>query len=161
DFTFAFTNLDQFTTHENNTAFVPTSVGPSEVVLAYINDDKALDMVVSHVGQNIVSVILNNGDGTFQAPREFTIGAFQREGPYTLFGVPNFHRDLAVANFNPAEDNFADILVVNTASGDVSLLLGNGDGTFRPQRRFDATGSPFAMATGDVNNDGNFDFVVV
>lgn len=92
---------------------------------------------------------------------EFTIGAFQQDSPYTLFGVPNFHRDLAVANFNPGEDSFADILVVNTASGDVSLLLGNGDGTFRPQRRFDATGSPFAMAIGDVDNDGNIDFVVV
>ena len=53
------------------------------------------------------------------------------------------------------------MIVVNTSAGDVSLLLGNGDGTFQPQRRFDATAAPFAMAIGDVNNDDNFDFVVI
>jgi hypothetical protein len=107
------------------------------------------------------------------------VGAFQPGGPdgspFTLFGVPNYHRDLAVANFNPSEDNFPDIIAVNPSSGDVSLLLGNGDGTFRPHRRFDATDAalanvlgdedftsvPFALAVGDVNNDGNSDFVVV
>ena len=162
-FSLELSNFDQFNSNMLNHTkfFFATGSGPSEAVVGDLNDDGAPDMVVSHVGQNIVSVLLNNGDGTFQAPREFAVGALQRGGPFTLFGLPNFHRDLAIANFNPDEDNFPDLLVVNTSSSDVSLLLGNGDGTFRPQRRFDATGGPFALAVGDLNNDGNFDLVVV
>jgi hypothetical protein len=173
DFTLSFSNLDQFTTQNNRTAFIPTGFGPSEIVLADVNLDGDQDVIVSHVGQNIISVILNNGDGTFQPPREFAVGAFLQQGPFTLSGVPNYHRDLAVANFD--DDDFPDVIAVNPSSGDVSLLLGNGDGTFQPHRRFDATDSelanvvgdefnssvPFALAAGDVNNDGHFDVVVI
>jgi hypothetical protein len=159
DFSLDFSNLDQFATQRNKTAFIPTGAGPSASVLADVNLDGKQDIIVSHVGQNIVSVILNNGDGTFRAPREFAVGAFEQGGPFTLFGVPNFHREVAVADFN--KDGNPDIIAVNTSASDVSVLLGNGDGTFQPQRRFDATGGPFALAVGDINNDGNVDFAVL
>ena len=159
DFSLAFTNLDQFTTQQNKTAFIPTGAGPSASVLADLNRDGELDIIVSHVGQNIISVIMNNGAGAFQAPREFAVGAFQQGGPFTLFGVENFHRELAVADFNG--DGFLDVVAVNTSSSDVSVLLGNGDGTFQPQRRFDATAGPFAMAVGLINDDDFADIVVV
>ena len=73
--------------------------------------------------------------------------------------MPNFHRDLAIADFN--RDGRPDVVVVNTSSSDISVLLGNGDGTFQPQRRFDATAAPFAMAVGDLNGDGIPDVVVL
>src|SRR5206468_2698436 len=102
-----------------------------------------LDVLVSRVGQNTISVLLNNGDGTFQAPRDFAVGAFQQGGPFTLSGLQNFHRDLVVGDFNG--DHIPDVAVVNTSSSDVSILLGLGDGTFEPQRRYDATAAPFAL----------------
>src|SRR5688572_23268837 len=40
------------------------------------------------------------------------------------------------------------------ASSDVSILIGNGDGTFRPQVRIPITGGPRAAAVGDLNGDG-------
>ena len=177
-FSVELSNNDQFNSVllDQTTLFFATSDGPSETVVGDLNGDNALDIVVSHVGQNIISVLMNNGDGTFQAPREFAVGAFQQGGPFTLFGVPNFHRDLAIANFNPDEDNFPDVIATNPSSGDVSLLLGNGDGTFQPQRRFDVTGArsvlsvddgvnrtgvPFALAIGDLNNDSYFDVVTL
>ena len=41
----------------------------------------------------------------------------------------------------------------------MSVLLGNGDGTFRPQARLAAGGLPSAVAVGDVNGDGQPDLV--
>ena len=159
DFVLAFANPDQFSTNDNSMIFFPTTSGSSEEALADLNGDGALDIVISHVGQDIISVLINNGDGTYKAPRTFAIGAFQQDGPFTLQGLPNFHRDLAIDDFN--RDGIPDIVVVNTSSGDVSLLLGNGDGTFQPQRRFDATSAPFALAAGDLNNDGIPDLAVI
>ena len=163
-FDLSFTNLDQFTIEDISSVFYPTGIGPSESALADLNGDGALDIVVSHVGQNILSVLVNNGNGTYQSPREFAIGAFQQGGPFTIQGIQNFKRDLAIANFNPDGpngDEFLDIVVVNTSSSDISVLLGNGDGTFRPQRRFDATAAPYALAVGDLNNDEIPDIAVI
>jgi hypothetical protein len=159
DFTLEFTNLDQFATPDNQTLFFPTGTGPSSATLADMNGDGRLDIVVSHVGPDTVSVLLNNGDGTFQAPRDFPVGALVPGGPSTLSGLPNFRRDLAVADFNG--DGIPDIVVANRDAGDISLLLGRGDGTFAPQHRIDATSAPFALAVGDLNNDGIPDLAVV
>src|SRR6185503_12581600 len=40
-------------------------------------------------------------------------------------------------------------------------LLGHGDGTFAPHRRFDATSKPWSLDTGDLNGDGNPDIVAI
>jgi hypothetical protein len=159
DFTLTFTNLDQFATPDNKVLFFPTGVDPSEAVLADLTGNGRLDIVVSHIGTNVVSVLLNNGDGTFQAPRDFAVGAFVQGSPSSLTNLPNFHRDLAVADVNG--DGIPDIIVVNHDSGDLSILLGRGDGTFEPQRRIAATTAPFALAVGDLNNDGFPDLAVV
>jgi hypothetical protein len=73
--------------------------------------------------------------------------------------LANYHRDLVIADFN--RDGIPDVAVVNTSAGDISVLLGRGDGTFEPQRRFNATAAPFALAVGDLNNDGIPDLAVV
>ncbi|HLJ92706.1 MAG TPA: VCBS repeat-containing protein [Gemmataceae bacterium] len=78
--------------------------------------DGILDLVVANPGSNTVSVLLGNGDGTFQASRSFAAGL----GPNSV-AVGDFngdgHIDLAVANFDQFNSVFA-----------VSILLGNGDG---------------------------------
>jgi hypothetical protein len=160
DFSLQFINLDQYATPDNKTLFFPTRSGPSEAVLADLTGNGKLDIVVSHVGENVVSVLMNNGDGTFQAPRDYAVGAFVQGSPSTIQGLANFHRDLVVADFNG--DHIPDIAVVNTDAGTISLLFGRGDGTFAPQRIIDGGVSrPFALAVGDVNNDGIPDLVVV
>src|SRR5262249_19713248 len=144
DFTLEFTNLDQFATPRNETLLFPAGQGPSQAAVADVNGDGKADLVVSDTRSNTVSVLLNNGDGTFQAPRQFAIGASPPSPVEQVTDVPNLGRPVAVADVN--RDGRPDIIVANDASSDISVLLGRGDGTFEPQRRYDATPSPFAMA---------------
>jgi hypothetical protein len=159
DFTLTFTNLDRFTTPGATTFTFPVGGGPSEAVLADLRRSGLMDIVVSHIGENVVSVLLNNGDGTFQSPRDYAVGAFTVGSPATLTGLNDYRRDVAVADLNG--DGIPDLIVVNHDSGDLSILFGRGDGTFAPEQRVDATTAPFALAVGDVNGDRIPDLVVL
>jgi hypothetical protein len=87
-----------------------------------------------------VSVLLGNGDGTFQTHVDSAI---------TYASV------MAVGDFN--RDGKADLAF---ATGGVSILLANGDGTFRKQVDY-ATGQDIVtgVAVGDFNGDGKPDVV--
>ncbi len=159
DFSLEFINLDQFTTPNNQTLFFPTGGNPSQVAVADLNDDGKPDIVVDYADQNFVSVLLNNGDGTFQAPRDYAVGAFGKNNPSSLSGLPNDKRAMAVADFN--HDGIPDLAVLDYESGGVSILLGRGDGTFAPQHLIGTLSSPFALAVGDLNNDAVPDLAVV
>lgn len=158
-FSLELTNLDQFTTPENASLLFPAGDGPSQSTLADLNDDGAIDVVVTNALTDTVSVLLGNGDGTFQAPRQVAIGAFQTPNPVGAQSLPLFRRDVSVADFSG--DEILDIVATNYDSSDISLLLGNGDGSFQPQRRFDATGAPFSLSVGDFNADDAPDVAVV
>ena len=93
-----------------------------------------------------MAVGLGRGDGTFLAARNFIAGV-----------TPD---SVVLADFN--RDGKLDAVVANAGSANVSLLLGNGDGTFRSPVNFSVPGtSPVAVATGDFNGDGKADFVAL
>ncbi|MGA2099544.1 MAG: choice-of-anchor D domain-containing protein [Candidatus Sulfotelmatobacter sp.] len=66
-------------------------------------------------------------------------------------------RGMVVADFNG--DGRPDLAVVNRGSNTVSILLGNGDGTFAAQSSFATGTDPIAIAVGDFNGDGKLDLV--
>jgi len=110
-----------------------------------LNGDGKLDLVVT--GSNdadAVSVLLGNGDGTFQAPVNYPTGQY-----------PN---SVAVGDFN--NDGKLDLAVANVGTNDVSVLLGNGDGTFQAAVQYGAGSAPSPVAVGDFNGDGNLDLAV-
>ena len=112
------------------------------------NGDGKLDLVVVNNNSNqsgTISVLLGNGDGTFQSHVDYPVGT----GPYSI-AVGDFDRDgrldLVVANY-PVDDT-------------VSVLLGNGDGTFKPQVTYAVGRQPDSVAAGDLNGDGKLDLAV-
>ena len=151
------TNLDSFASASLAPLFVPSGPGPSTIVSADLDGNGADDLVIGDGYSNTVSVLMSNRDGTFQAPRQFAVGPFQVGvlGPL----IPTFRRDLLLADFN--HDGKLDLAVCNPSAGDVSILLGRGDGTFEPQRRFNAVSLPFGISSGDLNHDGNIDLAVI
>jgi hypothetical protein len=97
---------------------------------------------------NGVSVLLGNGDGTFQAPQLLVLG--------TQLGAQV--ASVAVGDFN--RDGNLDI-VTGSFGGTVSVLLGNGNGTFQAPLNFSTgVGNPAALAVADFNHDGFPDLAV-
>lgn len=78
--------------------------------------------------------------------------------PGNSVGVGNTPISIVMGDFN--RDGAADLAVANTASGTVSVLLGNGDGTFATSVDYAAGTSPQAIVAGDFNNDGNTDLAI-
>jgi hypothetical protein len=92
-----------------------------------------------------VSVLLGNGDGTFQKHVNYAAGT----------GVTS----VAVADVNG--DGRLDLVATNNeVSGTVSVLLGNGDGTFQSPVEYAAADTPIAVAAADFNQDGAPDLAI-
>src|SRR5439155_11879277 len=100
-----------------------------------------------------VSVLLGNGDGTFQTARTFISAQNSAAIPQGI-AVGDFNgdrvQDLAVSN----------ITVHNEPIGSVSVLLGKGDGTFQAALFNNAGGGARSVAVGDFNGDGKPDLAV-
>src|SRR5256885_1291193 len=119
---------------------IPVAVGD-------VNGDGKLDLISASVGKVMVAVMLGNGDGTFEPARM-----------YPFVGDPV---SIVVRDLNG--DGKADLALANNDAPDakVSVLLGNGDGSFQPVRFFSAGAAMSkSLAAGDFNGDGKVDLIV-
>jgi hypothetical protein len=121
------------------------------VTAADFNGDGKLDLAVCSGAQNTVTILLGNGDGTFTTASG---------SPITVGTQP---WALVAGDFN--NDGKLDLAIVNrpnTGYGSVTLLLGNGDGTFTQASGSPYTvgNSPVAIAAADFNGDGKLDLAV-
>ena len=128
----------------------PFSAGtnPRSVAVGDFNGDGILDLATANSGDNNVTVLLGNGSGGFTP------------APGSPFSVGTGPNSVAVGDFNG--DGNQDLAVANFDDGNVTVLLGNGLGSFTP-----ASGSPFSVgsgpnsvAVGDFNGDGSQDLAI-
>ena len=134
--------------------FSVSGTSATAVAAGDFNGDGNLDLAVTvcddcNQGGN-VAILLGNGDGTFQAP--------------ALYPVRYFPSHIAVGDFN--HDGKLDLAVVNSGyvitsrPASISILLGNGDGTFQAQVEYPLAWHADAVSLGDFNEDGNVDLAV-
>src|SRR5437867_7393740 len=118
----------------------PVGANPSSVVVGDFNGDGVPDFATANYGANTVSVLLGNGDGTFQAARTFATAGFNPE--FVGLGDVNGdgRQDLAVAHSGSKPST-------------VSVLRGNGDGTFQAARVFGTGPGSASVGVGDFNGD--------
>ncbi|MFY9558990.1 MAG: FG-GAP-like repeat-containing protein, partial [Terriglobales bacterium] len=136
----------------------------TSVAVADVNGDGKPDLVVANcasgiepgncpdeVSDGVVAVFLGNGNGTFQPPVTYDSGG----GASVSVAVADVNLDgkLDVVVGNECEDQAC------TAPGGAGVLLGNGDGTFRPVVTYSGVGQG-SVAVADVNRDGNPDLVL-
>ena len=125
------------------------TAGPNQVIVADFNGDTKADIATANTGYTCslicirgpggVSVLLGNGNGTFQTPK------------------------LAMSNATVTSidaDNSGDIVAANWASNSVSVLKSNGDGTFSSGGSLATGTNPSAVTSKDLDEDGIEDLAV-
>jgi len=125
---------------------------PNDAAVGDFNGDSKPDVAVANSTGNNISILINTcaaapcSSPSFAAPVNYAAG--------------NLPRRLAVGDFN--RDNVLDLTVTNENSNTVSVLLGNGNGTFRAKVDFNPIGTqPYGVSVGDFNGDNKLDMVVV
>lgn len=118
------------------------------VAIGDFNNDGNLDAATTQAypfyNSTAVSVLLGNGDGTFQLPHAYS----GMEEAYAI----------AAGDFNG--DKELDLAVGDYLYNTVVVLLGNGDGTFTNLGQWYAGVNPGAMAVSDFNQDGKADLAL-
>jgi len=104
-----------------------------------------LDLAVANYMSSTISILLGNGDGTFQPAVNYSLNG----------ALPNW---IAVADLD--RNGTLDLVVAEyygaAGPGSLDVLIGNGDGTFRPPVTYSTgtNGNAYAVTVADFNGDG-------
>ncbi len=127
---------------------VPSGDKPSTNEGADLDGDGDIDLLIGNSRNDVVTVFLNEGDGTYRH------GGSHRAQEQV--------RGLCVADFNL--DGVPDVVTANRigdGNGTVSVFLGDGVGGFGPAQTMDAgIDGETACAVGDVDRDGRTDVFI-
>jgi VCBS repeat protein len=122
-------------------------VKTAQVAVGDFNHDGIPDLVTVNASTNNVSVFFGHGDGTFATATNYALG--------------DGNTPIGVAVGDLRGDGKLDIVTANALSDDVSVLLGNGDGTFGTASNVGLNGGhfPFKVHLADMNHNGHLDIV--
>jgi hypothetical protein len=136
-----------------------------------VNRDGLQDMIVGRYpdapDRGNLSILMGKGNGTFEAERKIIVGLDVQSGEYAPY-----IEDIEIADLN--NDQNPDIIVAHNQTASpvnfnrlfVTVLLGNGDGTFAPRRSYYFNQDSFSflqaksLAVADFDLDGKIDIFV-
>jgi hypothetical protein len=128
---------------------LPVGHGPGSIAIADVNHDGKLDIIVANTADGTIDVLLGDGRGRFTPAAG---------SPFACGKNPN---DIATGDFN--RDGNLDLLIANTETPFLTILLGDGKGAFAqsPHSPFDTHSYPHVhgVAVADFNGDGRLDAV--
>jgi hypothetical protein len=144
-------------TFQAATEYLSGGAYPYSLKVVDLNGDGKLDAVAANSFSDTVSVLLGNGDGAFQAAVTYSSG-----------DRANVVQISSVAVADVSGDRRPDLLLTTQSmgadgnnGGAVSVLLGNGDGTFQAALEQASGGfQTLGIAVGDVNGDGRPDVLI-
>ena len=117
---------------------------PRSVFCADLDGDSDLDLAVANSYGDNVSILENNGDGTFEDTVNYAVG----DGPWSVF-CADLDKNLDL-----------DLAVTNEWSDNVSILLNQGDGSFQSRVDYTTGVNPFSVFCADLDGDCDLDLAV-
>jgi hypothetical protein len=143
DITILFNNgFGSFTNGGNY--FLGADAEPYSIITGHFDWDSDLDLAVANGYFCNVSILLNNGDGTF-----FISGSYGDDCvPFSI----------AAGDFN--RDGYTDLATANWGYDNITVLFGNWDGSFGSSVNYDAGGDPFSVTSADFDSDSDLDLAV-
>jgi hypothetical protein len=133
----------------NQTTYLTGSApNPYSIATGDFNNDNRSDVAVAISGTDNLGILLGLGNGTFGEQMMYLIGTNSRP-QYVITGDIN-------------QDNYLDIVTVNSNRNTISVIMGYNNGTFAAQTIY-STGDgsrPSSIALGDLNNDHRLDFAI-
>ena len=121
------------------------SGSPWDMVAGDFNGDGHPDLAISNGG--VITILIGKGDGTFERPVDYPVG----------FSRGNVSVAVVEGDFNG--DGTLDIVSANAEN--ISLLLGRGDGTFKPAVNLGSANFANDVVAGDFDGDGELDLAYV
>lgn len=117
--------------------FYMVGTNPTCIVTADFNADRLLDLISCNMGSKDLSVLIGNGDGTFNDQIRTTVNA----KPWLL----------ATAEFTG--DSYPDLAIIDSINALLMVMIGRGNGTFQVHQRVELEKTPTSILTADFNND--------
>jgi hypothetical protein len=125
-------------------ATYPVGKNPTSVTTADFDQDGITDLITTNIGNNSLSILFGNGDGTFKEQ--------------VSLDVAREPRALALDDYNG--DGRMDLAVACSGSDQIAIFLGLASGRFGTGHRYSVHRTPVSVASGDFNGDQRPDLVV-
>ena len=126
---------------------LPAGSMANAVVTGDFNKDGRMDFIVANGGTNDLWIYFGKGDGTFQLPQVIPL----TKGQTPVYMATGDLRGIGTL----------DLIVAESDTSTIGVLLGNGDGTFGIEQEYLLPQPPGALAIDDFNHDGKLDIVSV